>query len=93
MIHKSSVINSNAKISKNVKIGPFCKIGDRSSLGCFIVSYDFLIPGKYSPRGHIWLIIQIGAFKCKRHANFDPEGHTYYSIQFKQIVSSTNVYA
>ena len=27
MIHKSSVIDSKAKISKNVKIGPFCFIG------------------------------------------------------------------
>mgnify|MGYP001345595159 CR=1 FL=1 len=27
MIHKSSVIDSKAKISKNVKIGPFCYIG------------------------------------------------------------------
>ena len=28
MIHKSSVIDTNAQISKNVKIGPFCYIGD-----------------------------------------------------------------
>ena len=27
MIHKSSVIDSKAKISKNVKIGPFCYVG------------------------------------------------------------------
>ena len=27
MIHKSSVIDSKAKISKNVKIGPFCHVG------------------------------------------------------------------
>ena len=27
MIHKSSFIDSNAKIGKNVKIGPFCYIG------------------------------------------------------------------
>ena len=27
MIHKSSVIDSRAKISKNVRIGPFCFIG------------------------------------------------------------------
>ena len=27
MIHKSSVINSKAKISNNVKIGPFCYVG------------------------------------------------------------------
>tara|TARA_B100001093_G_scaffold520112_1_gene612793 strand:+ start:8236 stop:9015 length:780 start_codon:yes stop_codon:yes gene_type:complete len=27
MIHKSSIIDSKAKISKNVKIGPFCYIG------------------------------------------------------------------
>ena len=27
MIHKSSVVDSKAKISKNVKIGPFCYVG------------------------------------------------------------------
>ena len=27
MIHKSSVIDSKAKISNNVKIGPFCYVG------------------------------------------------------------------
>ena len=27
MIHKSSVIDTKAKISKNVKIGPFCYVG------------------------------------------------------------------
>ena len=32
MIHKSSVIDTNAKISKNVKIGPFCYIGPNVSL-------------------------------------------------------------
>ena len=33
MIHKSSVIDSKAKISKNVKIGPFCYIGPEVQLG------------------------------------------------------------
>ena len=32
MIHKSSVIDTNAKISKNVKIGPFCYIGPEVQL-------------------------------------------------------------
>ena len=32
MIHKSSVIDSKAKISKNVKIGPFCYIGPEVEL-------------------------------------------------------------
>ena len=32
MIHKSSVINSKAKISKNVKIGPFCNVGPNVQL-------------------------------------------------------------
>ena len=32
MIHKSSVIDINAKISKNVKIGPFCYIGPEVQL-------------------------------------------------------------
>jgi UDP-N-acetylglucosamine acyltransferase len=32
MIHKSSVINSKAKISKNVKIGPFCYVGPNVEL-------------------------------------------------------------
>ena len=32
MIHKSSVIDSKAKISKNVKIGPFCYIGPNVQL-------------------------------------------------------------
>ena len=27
MIHKTSIINQNAKISSKVKIGPFCVIG------------------------------------------------------------------
>ena len=33
MIHKTSVIDSKAKISKNVKIGPFCFIGPEVQLG------------------------------------------------------------
>ena len=33
MIHKSSVIDTKAKISKNVKIGPFCYIGPNVELG------------------------------------------------------------
>ena len=32
MIHKSSVIDSKAKIEKNVKIGPFCYIGPKVHL-------------------------------------------------------------
>ena len=32
MIHKSSVIDSKAKISKNVKVGPFCYIGPEVEL-------------------------------------------------------------
>ena len=32
MIHKSSVIDTNAKIGKNVKIGPFCFIGPEVKL-------------------------------------------------------------
>ena len=32
MIHKSSVVDSKAKISKNVKIGPFCYIGPKVQL-------------------------------------------------------------
>ena len=32
MIHKSSVIDSKAKISKNVKIGPFCYVGPEVEL-------------------------------------------------------------
>ncbi len=32
MIHKSSVIDSKAKIEKNVKIGPFCYIGPKVQL-------------------------------------------------------------
>ena len=32
MIHKSSVIDSKAKISNNVKIGPFCNIGPNVTL-------------------------------------------------------------
>jgi UDP-N-acetylglucosamine acyltransferase len=33
MIHKSSVIDSKAKISKNLKVGPFCYIGPNVVLG------------------------------------------------------------
>ena len=33
MIHKTSVIDTNAKISKNVTIGPFCYIGPNVYLG------------------------------------------------------------
>ena len=33
MIHKSSVIDTKAKISKNVKIGPFCYVGPDVQLG------------------------------------------------------------
>jgi len=33
MIHKTSVIDANAKISKNVTIGPFCYIGPNVFLG------------------------------------------------------------
>ena len=33
MIHKSSFIESNAKIGKDVKIGPFCFIGSNVELG------------------------------------------------------------
>jgi len=33
MIHKSSVIDSKAKISKNVKIGPFCYVGPKVVIG------------------------------------------------------------
>ena len=29
MIHKSSVIDTKAKIGKNVKIGPFCYVGPK----------------------------------------------------------------
>ena len=32
MIHKSSVVDSTAKISKSVKIGPFCYIGPEVQL-------------------------------------------------------------
>ena len=32
MIHKSSVIDSKAKISNNVKIGPFCYVGPNVTL-------------------------------------------------------------
>ena len=32
MIHKSSIIDSKAKISKNIKIGPFCYIGPNVTL-------------------------------------------------------------
>ena len=33
MIHQSSVVDPNAKISKNVKVGPFCYIGPNVQLG------------------------------------------------------------
>ena len=33
MIHKSSVIDSKAKIGKDVKIGPFCFVGANVQLG------------------------------------------------------------
>ena len=29
MIHKTSIINSNAKIAENVEIGPYCVIGPK----------------------------------------------------------------
>ena len=32
MIHKSSVIDSKAKIEKNVKIGPYCYVGSKVHL-------------------------------------------------------------
>ena len=32
MIHKSSVMNSKAKISEKVKIGPFCYVGPNVKL-------------------------------------------------------------
>ena len=33
MIHKTSIINKNAKISKNVEIGPYCIIGSNVEIG------------------------------------------------------------
>ena len=33
MIHKSSVIDSKAKVGKDVKIGPFCFVGANVQLG------------------------------------------------------------
>ena len=36
MIHKSSVIDSNAKISNNVKIGPFCYVGPNVILNEYV---------------------------------------------------------
>ena len=33
MIHKTAIIDSNAKLSKNVKIGPYCVIGPNVEIG------------------------------------------------------------
>jgi UDP-N-acetylglucosamine acyltransferase len=84
MIHKTAVIDSNAKISENVKIGPYCvigpnvEIGDNSTIHSHVSISGNTIIGK---NNKIYPFASIGS---------DPQDLKFNGEQTKLIIGNKN---
>ena len=84
MIHKTSIINSKAKISSNVQIGPFCVIGPNVEIGKdTIIQSHVNISGNtiIGKSNKIYPFASIGS---------DPQDLKYKGEQTKLIIGDNN---